>query len=225
MQFLAFRVKHIVAVCNEAAELIKKKISRTSNVIPNPITFDYNAQINHSRTNDFIFVGRIVHQKNPEIMIRSFSIFLAESKFNSTLHIVGDGILMGDLKFLCKDLSLTDHVIFHGWKNHTEIRKLMERSKTLISTSYLGGMELVRAEALASGCAVVTTETGGTHYFHTEEDIGFLITKSDVLDISRKMLLSVDDKYWTSQAIAKRRSLVKKFDLEIVANQILMTLK
>ena len=67
-----------------------------------------------SRKNIILSVGRLCKQKNQEITIKAFSIFL--KKFpNYKLIIIGDGQDRYKLKKLCMELKISKSVVFKGW--------------------------------------------------------------------------------------------------------------
>ena len=66
------------------------------------------------------FVGSMFPYHGVDILIQAFSIVLDEYP-NSKLLIVGDGIVLNDLKKLTRDLSIQNSVIFTGKIAHKEV--------------------------------------------------------------------------------------------------------
>jgi glycosyltransferase involved in cell wall biosynthesis len=97
----------------------------------------------------------------------------------------------------------------------------MLTSSTLVSTSIIEGMSLVRLEALASGCCVVTTNTGGAHLFDSISRNGFFIVNSDIDAIGQAMLESLKPIYWLNSAMLARARIVENFNPEIIANSLI----
>lgn len=221
LKILAKNVTKIVGISDEVSLLTGKKLNRKLVTIPNPITFTSIGAPPQSRTNDFIFVGRLTHQKNPELMLRSFHKFLTDYGRNSHLHIVGGGILLEPLKTLSVSLDIKDKCTFHGWKNLDEIYKIMSSVKTLVSTSSIEGMGIVRLEALVSGCCVVTTNTGGTHLFEQMNERGFFTCKDEIEDLSLAMKKSIHSRYWTQESIQERHSVIDLFNPWVISQELI----
>jgi glycosyltransferase involved in cell wall biosynthesis len=225
MRLVLFKVNSVISVCNEGADLFEKYTKLRPTVIPNPMTFKVTRDLELKRCDDFIFVGRLIDQKNPELLLRSFALFKNLSGLQSKLHIVGDGYLLPKLKKLSKTLDIEEDCFFHGWVDNKDIHNFLKGAKTLLSTSRSGGMEIVRLEALASGCAVVTTNTGGTHFFETNSDIGFIISEPNPDSFSLGMKQSLDKKYWKKSQISLRCSFIDKFKVDIIGPLIINSLQ
>ena len=224
MRLLSKKVEKIVCISNEVKTLTNKKLNQSNKtvVIPNPIRAPRGSISVLSRANDFIFVGRMIPQKNPELMIESFSYFIKKFNTNSKLHLVGDGELTNSLKELSYNLGVLEKCFFHGWLSNQDTNKLMNKCKTLVSTSHIEGMALVRFEALANGCCVVTTDTGGSkQYLSPEENIGTFVVEHEMSTISSKMYDSLDSKYWSEKLILKRGHLVSPFNPLRIASELI----
>jgi glycosyltransferase involved in cell wall biosynthesis len=221
MKILAKRVYKIIGVSDDVSEYTKGKLKTEIITIPNPLTLAPSKHPVIARSADFVFVSRMTTQKNPELMLRSFARFIDEYKTNSKLHIVGDGYLTKLLKQLSIELGVEKNCIFHGWLDIKSVHELMAKNMTLVSTSIFEGMSIVRLEAFANGCCVVTTETGGTHLFKDLSADGLFIASATDESISLAMFDSIKPKYWTEAAILKRMSLISKFEPNKIALEII----
>jgi glycosyltransferase involved in cell wall biosynthesis len=221
LRILAFRVFKIICISSDVENLTSRKILSRKKmvVIPNPVMIP-SEDVNHlTRHNDFIFVGRLVKQKNPSLALESFNYFLKTYNLDSCLHIVGDGELMPILKLMAEEFGIIEKCIFHGFLPNKDVYSILNRAKTLISTSIIEGLAMVRLEALVNGNCLVTTNSGGTEqYFRANSDIGVFLAKEDKLDFSQKMYLSLSKKYWEPIAIEKRKRVGKDFSPEKICS-------
>jgi glycosyltransferase involved in cell wall biosynthesis len=221
LELLAHRVFKIICISSDVANLTASKISRREKMvtIPNPILIPQ-AGINQlNRDNDFIFVGRLVKQKNPRLAIESFNSFLKIYNLDARLHIVGDGELLQGLKTMASEFGIMENCIFHGFLHNAEVYSILNRTKTLVSTSVIEGLAMVRLEALVNGNCLVTTNSGGTEqYFQANSDIGVFLAKGNESDLSQKMYNSLDEKYWVPVAIEKRIKVGKDFSPEKISS-------
>ena len=97
----------------------------------------------------------------------------------------------------------------------------MLNASTLVSTSIIEGMSLVRLEALASGCCVVTTNTGGTHLFDSISKNGFFVVNSEIDAIGQAMLESLKPIYWLNSAVLARTRIVENFNPEKISTSLI----
>ena len=221
LEILALRVFKIICISSDVAYLTTSKISKKEKVvtIPNPILIPQSRIKQLNRENDFIFVGRLVKQKNPKLAIEAFNSFLKISNINASLHIIGDGELMQDLKTMVSEFGIMQNCVFHGFLQNTEVYSILNRTKTLVSTSVIEGLAMVRLEALINGNCLVTTNSGGTEqYFPTSSDIGVFLAQGTKSDLSQKMFNSLDEKFWSPIAIEKRIKAGEDFSPEKISS-------
>jgi len=221
MRVLSRRVDKIVGVSFDVSDFTGSKLNRAVTTISNPFTHESVFKVIRKTNNNFIFVARLTSQKNPELVILSFAEFVKTYDPTSKLHIVGGGEMLESLKFMVEKLELNDNCIFHGFVPISIVQTLMENSKTLISTSKYEGMALVRLEALANGCCVVTTNTGGTDLFDSVRSHGFFVVDADARKIARAMFESLESRYWNEENIEARKSIVKHFQPSVIASQLI----
>lgn len=221
LKLLAPRVFKMICISSDVAIYSSSKIANRKKIviIPNPILIPQ-ANVNQlTRDNDFIFVGRLVKQKNPSLALESFNSFLKTYNKNARLHVVGDGELMQGLKTMAKELEILENCMFHGFLPNAEVYSILNRAKTLISTSVIEGLAMVRLEALVNGNCLVTTNSGGTEqYFQANSGIGVFLATGDKLDFSQKMYDSLEEKYWEPSVVEKRKRIGSDFSPEKISS-------
>lgn len=124
----------------------------------------------------FLFVGRLVLQKNVDVIIRGFREFYAKHE-KSKLVLVGDSIIIDDLKKLAGDEGVANAVVFAG--HQSDVHKYYAAADVFVSASEREGLSNTQLEALAHGLPLLTTKTGGTRALLRDTDDekrnGFLI--------------------------------------------------
>lgn len=113
----------------------------------------YEAPLPVKYNKSFVFVGRLVDQKDPERLIKNCAKFLSENK-EWTLELVGEGYLQDKLETLCKKLNITEQVKFIGAVN--DITPHVKGKKALLLTSRFEGFGMVLAEAAALGTPLLS---------------------------------------------------------------------
>lgn len=145
-----------------------------------------------ARSNDIIFVGRIMpvkrvedfietakmlHQTNPSLVFRIFG-------------PVGDEVYFQRLKQLIVTDALTDVVFFMGPKTHTELVAVYQQSLIFINTSQTQSMDKTVLESALCGCIPVT---GNRAFKEFLEPLGLYTTNAKpeaYSEVIKKMLSS-----------------------------------
>ena len=105
---------------------------------------------------DIFFAGRLVKEKNVDLLIRSIEIIKKELPDIRVL-IVGEGPEKGELQNLVQQCDLDNNISFLGVVPDSDaLISLMKSSKVFASPSIREGFGMAAAEALACGLPVVT---------------------------------------------------------------------
>lgn len=98
-----------------------------------------------------------------------------------------DQSIKDEFERLTKELG--EKVEIHGYVSGEEKTELLNRADIFILPSYHEGMPLVILEALAAGCAIITTPVGGTPEILNEENVVWIMVKSsrDIEEAVKKM--------------------------------------
>jgi GalNAc-alpha-(1->4)-GalNAc-alpha-(1->3)-diNAcBac-PP-undecaprenol alpha-1,4-N-acetyl-D-galactosaminyltransferase len=150
-------------------------------VIPNAIR---EIQIsNVPRKKIVLYVGRFAWEKGPERLIRAF----AEIKNNDdwTLHMAGEGPLLGKMKELTKTLSLAERVIFHG--SVSDVDSLLSDASIYVMPSVLEGFPNALCEAMAAGLPCVCFDSIPFEAILEHEESGLVIPDGDISALSDKI--------------------------------------
>ena len=211
------RVNSILCVSKEVLKFSAEMKLRNLRLTVNPINYSQTKIALEGKKDDFVFIGRMTEQKNPFLLLSSFKRYVLENDRDSKLHIVGDGELLSQVKDFANELNIEDLCFFHGSLKIDQTLKLLEKSRTLISTSSIEGFGLARLEALACGCCVITTDTGGAvDFLCADEDIGTFISEPSEESISNFMHSSLTSKYWSHDLFERRKAIANKFNPEKV---------
>jgi glycosyltransferase involved in cell wall biosynthesis len=105
---------------------------------------------------DFIFAGRLIRDKNVDLLIRSLGL-VKEEVPDLRCIIIGDGPERGMLENLVHALGLDENVRFLGFlEKHEDVVAQMKASRLFVLPSTREGFGIVVLEANASGLPVVT---------------------------------------------------------------------
>lgn len=219
----------IVAVSVEVMEYLRQKRIKNIRFIPNPISQDFSLNNSNKRDANIVFVGRFTDQKNPMLALGAFEYALNNGLIPplSKLFMVGAGPLLDDLENYVMRHELDSKVDFPGFLNSSQLSELLNKCSVLLSTSKYEGCPLVRSEAIASGCCIVTTQTGGIKGILTEDWEGNLllpgvfVTPASYYEISQALHHSFSDQYWDKSAIDFRSSVAITSSPKVIAMRYL----
>ena len=108
-----------------------------------------------------MFVGNLVYEKGPDVLIEALSGVRARSSSDVRVVLIGDGSQKQVLLARCLALGIGDRVAFVGRRSPDDVSLWLSASDVLCLPSRREGCPNVVLEALASGRPVVAARVGG----------------------------------------------------------------
>jgi len=151
-----------VAVSRAFAEFLELKTGLAFRVLPNFIDTHFFSPGNMPKkaSYDFLSVGHLLPEKNHAMLIEAFS-RLSPRERRLKLGIIGEGPMRNKLVNLVKSLELKSQVDFLGYRDATEVRNLLRRSRIYCMPSSYETFGIAVIEAMAVGIPAVATRCGG----------------------------------------------------------------
>ena len=151
-------LKHAKFVIS-VSETVKKHLNNflppqnivVQNALPEPSLY-WSPDHGGDRPVKFLFIGRLTRIKGLQTVIEAFRT-IDEDRW--TLDVLGDGIMMDELKNLSKEMGISQRVTFHGSSDKTD--EYMAKSDCLLFPSYSEGMPLTLARAVQIGIPVIAS--------------------------------------------------------------------
>lgn len=130
-------------------------------VVPNGIDLSRIAAIAPAaESSDVIFTGRLIREKNVDLLLRAL-VPVREEVPDLRALIVGDGPERPALERLARDLGLAGAVRFTGFlPRYDDVIAAMKASRVFVLPSTREGFGIAALEAMACGLPVVTTDHG-----------------------------------------------------------------
>lgn len=187
----------IVFQTEDAMKWFSKPIQLKSKVILNQVDSLFFDTFYDGERKDIVSVGRLVEQKNHELLIKAFSLISNETKDN--LIIYGDGPLRQKLSLLIKDLQLEGRVMLPGTINN--VSETIKSAKLFVLSSYYEGMPNALMEALALGLPCVSTDCpcGGPKQIIVNNFNGLLVQNNNSNSLAEAMIKILKNKGLQSQ--------------------------
>ena len=145
---------------------------------------------------NFIFVGRIVEQKNIRVLIDSF-ISVSKKHSNARLIIVGDGNLLQSFQ---NEFAHIEKIIFSGAKFDKDLMEIYKKAHVLVLPSLYEPWGLVVNEALSAGLPVIVSEqVGASHDLVLKPNTGFVLNNNEPNELIEKMMELIENEDMFSQ--------------------------
>lgn len=109
--------------------------------------------------------------------------------------------------------EMQDKVTFRGYVSGEKKRRVFEEADVLILPSYGEGMPIVIMEAMASGCAIISTKVGAIPEVIRENN-GVLITPGDISSLKNAILYYYKDQEYLRKTQENNREYAKAFSIE-----------
>jgi len=186
-------------------------------VIPNPLDPQFlgSLPVRSSRIPGLVVaVGRLEPQKRFGDLISAFADLPRNEELR--LVIVGAGSELRTLTKYARERRVEDQVSFVG--PTSDVMHWLDRCSLFVLSSGLEGFPNALAEAMARGCAVVSTdcETGPSEM--VEHGVsGLLVPVGDVVALSGAMRQVLDNDEFASQLGTSARRTAEKWSLEAIA--------
>tara|TARA_B100001093_G_scaffold493886_1_gene536555 strand:+ start:914 stop:2035 length:1122 start_codon:yes stop_codon:yes gene_type:complete len=166
------------------------------------------------RKNIILSVGRLCKQKNQQVVIKAFALFLKKFS-NYKLVLIGHGSDKVKLKLLCKTLGISSKVYFKGWI--TNPRKYYIKSKILIFPSLYEGLPNTLIEAVNYNLPCISSRCSGAEDILTKK-YGSFVSRKDEVELSNKMIDSIED---YEKILYKNKEIKKRIPRFLVNSQVI----
>ncbi|MFW2541584.1 glycosyltransferase [Primorskyibacter sp. 2E107] len=155
----------------------------------------------------WVIVARLVEKKNLAMALRAYALY-RESGGTRTLEICGNGALEADLKARAAEVSIAEHVVFHGFVQTTEISRTLARGLALILPSLEEQFGNVVIEAQALDRPVLLSEICGARELMVQDWVnGFAFPHDCPESLAGYMtLLDTDEPLWQRLSDGARQS-------------------
>jgi len=156
------------------------------------------------------FLGRLAPQKAPDVALRAFRQIL-DGRPATRIVLAGDGPEGARLRALMSELGLGDRIVQFPVANGPDVIPAFD---LFLMTSRYEGFPYVLLEALAAGCAIVTTRVGGVVDCVLDGENGAVVDDVDPDPIARAVLAIVNDPDTLNRMRAESRARAALFSID-----------
>ena len=172
------KIKYAISISKFSEDILKKYLNKNCQIkrIYNPIDFDINARRSNPEKSDFfLYVGRVSKEKGVEIFCDAIT------RANAKGIVVGDGNYKEELE------KKFDNIIFEGWKNSNDVKKIMKNARCLIVPSkWYEGAPLTPLEAMQYGIPCISSANNAT-VDYLKNDVGMIYkNEKELINLIKK---------------------------------------
>ena len=194
MPELTSKLGYIVTVSNFSKKRIEEHLGREKKIV---VTYNGISKYILKKSDEkyikkdyIIFVGNIKKHKGLKILLEAFKLVKKEDK-KLKLVIVGNqnNFRTKDKEVieLLEDRNLNKDIIFTGYVDNKELKKLIAEARILVQPSLYEGFGIPPLEALALGTNVIVSDIEVFREVYTQMNIIFF-KLNDKNDLSKKIL-------------------------------------
>ncbi len=162
------------------------------------------------------FVGRLVREKNLELLLTSFNRLLKSSRY-VRLVIVGDGPLREQLEKFARTCGIESRVT---WCGYVDAKPLFSGFDLFALPSAIESWPYVIMEAMAAGLPVVATDVGGIPELIRSGDTGYVVPNGDATLFAEALVRLTADSALRQSMGANALRTIRQFSIESMATQI-----
>ena len=115
------------------------------------------------------WVGRMEESSKRVSDLPKVALALRDAGLQFHVDVVGDGPSRAALTGDIARPNLSANFTLHGWRGRTDVRSILELADVFLLPSNFEGMSISVMEALAAGCAVVSSRTSGIEDYALDE--------------------------------------------------------
>ena len=177
------------------------------------------------KTDELLFVGRLVDVKGLEILLEAMPKVLAKYP-SMRLTIAGAGPLERKLRELAGELNITDKVDFLGMAPQSKLPSLYQQATLAVfpfvvtKSGIQEGFGLVVVEAMGCACPVIAGDLPAMNDTIKNGENGLLFPSGNTQALADAIIKLLDDPVLRARLAGEgRKSVVQKFDWEVIAGK------
>jgi glycosyltransferase involved in cell wall biosynthesis len=166
-----------------------------------------------------LYVGRVVHEKGIEELIRSAPSVL-KSVPQARYIIAGRGPELDRLRNLVWEMGLSNKVLLPGFIEEEDRNRLYKVADCAVFPSLYEPFGIVALEAMAAGTPVVVSEVGGLREVVRHAETGITIYPGDPESCAWGIIHTLQHPKWAAQRVENALlDVEQRFNWDIIARQ------
>ncbi len=169
------------------------------------------------------YVGRVVHEKGVQVLVDAAPQILGHIP-KLKFVIAGTGPMLDSLRQQAADMGVADRFLFAGYISDDVRDKLYQVADVAVFPSLYEPFGIVALEAMAYGCPIVATQTGGLAEFIKPHETGIMTYPGDPNSLAWGILHTLQHPEWAAMRAANALQDVKSvYNWDRIAAQTIDT--
>lgn len=184
-----------------------------------PVSFDDKTILRKElsfKQEDFllVYVAEFSKRKNQRFLISSMKKLISDGLTNIKLVLLGDGLLLDELKDYTKELDIINNVVFTGYTKDT--CTYYQLSDLCVSSSRSEGLPFNIMEAMSVGLPIIASKVKGHSDLVIPNENGFLFEYDDIDEFCSYIKTIYENKNLLSKMSFKSQELSKRYSIDTV---------
>jgi glycosyltransferase involved in cell wall biosynthesis len=191
-------------------------------VIPNSIVLtQYRTPVMRIRAEQptLLFIGQLVPRKGWDLLVDALPTIASQVPNICVVMVTHNTSQLAALEERALRLGVRSFIDIRTNVDEAQKVILLEAAHILVAPSRYEGFGIPPIEAMAAGCAVITTDCAAGNEIVTDQQTGLLTRYNDPADLAEKILQLLSDEELRSQLIDRGKSYVHAtYDPDVVAH-------
>jgi glycosyltransferase involved in cell wall biosynthesis len=169
----------------------------------------------HDRKN-ILYVGRLYKGKGLEFLIDAVELLIPTHP-SVRLWVAGQGVYFKKINAFIQGRAIRKHIVFWGWKDSETLNQLYNEATVYVMPSIVEGFGMTLLEAMACGCPVIATDSGGAVDIIRHNHNGLLISYGNVEQLAASISRILTDEAKKEFLIQNGLKIIQDFSWEAIA--------
>lgn len=173
-----------VSISKFSYKIMKSFLNKDNKIfyLSNPIDMEKRDRIKVENNKDFVFIGRLVPEKNPVLLAK------VAKKMHLSVTFIGSGPCENEIKKIYSLSKIT------GWLNKDEIEELLKGARCLIFPSnWYECQPLVVLECMAKGIPCISSRNCASSESIIDGNTGLLFDNNNLKSLENAIKIFLDD--------------------------------
>ena len=190
-------------------------------VVPNGVNSDIFYPIPHyfHDKKNILYVGRLYKGKGLEFLIDAVELLIPDHP-TVRLWVAGQGAYFKKIQAFIQDRTIHKHIVFLGWKDSEALKQLYNEATVYVMPSIVEGFGMTLLEAMACGCPVIVTDSGGAIDIIRHNHNGLLIPYGNAKQLAASISRIMMDEEKKERLIQNGLKTVQDFRWEVIARTL-----
>jgi glycosyltransferase involved in cell wall biosynthesis len=214
--------ERVICLTNNDAAIVAELVGGYDkiSVIPNGVDVNFFKPSKQKVKGLIVWVGRFVPEKGLVYLLEAMRDIVKDVPL-AKLLLVGDGIMMSDLKRLSRQLGLASHVEFLGAVGRATVAEILSKASVFAFPSMREGLPFSVLEAMACGVPIVGSDISGVNDIVVDGASGLLVQPRNSRSLAKAIIsLLKDDERRKIMSETERKITVNNYSWSSVIQKI-----